>query len=98
MRGPANVTVEVIRLNPFYIVHTSSHILEEKGAQKTFINFELDDKGVVKNINYLPKNLIRGRVPGQEHSLPSLPDEVDEGLQRALRTQATPSPSPPSSH
>jgi hypothetical protein len=105
MRGPANVTVEVIRLNPFYIVHTSSHILEEKGAQKTFINFELDDLGVVRNINYLPKNLIRGKVPGQEYHLSDVPDEVDEGLQRALRQQTapgpsptTPSPSPPSSN
>ena len=59
IQGPANVTVEIIQLNPFHIVHTSSHLLTGKGAEKTFIRFSLNKDGKVKDINYLPKQLVR---------------------------------------
>lgn len=55
---PANVTVEVIKLNPFNIIHTSSYILQSRGAEHTFVRFEMDHTGKIFNINYLPKQIV----------------------------------------
>ena len=78
LRGPANVTVEVIRLNPFYVVHTSSHRLESRGSEKTFINFKLDSNGVVQDIHYLPKSLVRP-TPGAAGWLDDDPNTPSSG-------------------
>ena len=67
LRGPANVTVEVIQLNPFKIVHTSSKLLSGKGAEETFINFRIKE-GSVKDINYLPKGLVRSTLINSSQS------------------------------
>lgn len=56
--GDANVTVEVLRLNPFQVIHNSSKIFKAHGQEETFLRFQIDPHGTVKNINYLPKNLV----------------------------------------
>jgi hypothetical protein len=54
---PANVTVEVIRLNPYEIIHSGSKILYDRGAEHTFVRFKLNADGKISNINYLPVKL-----------------------------------------
>ena len=56
--GNANVTIEVLKLNPFRVIHNSSKVFSAHGQEETFVRFEIDSKGVVKNVNYLPKNLV----------------------------------------
>jgi hypothetical protein len=63
--GPAQVTVEVIQLNPFYIISTKQHILESVGMEKTFIRFSMNSQGRVSNINYLPKQMVQKIVASQ---------------------------------
>lgn len=64
--GPANVTVEIIQLNPFWIVSTRQHTLEEVGMEKTFVRFNMNSQGTVSNVNYLPKQMVRSYVTGNQ--------------------------------
>ena len=61
--GDANVTVEVLRLNPFRIIHNSSKVFSAHGQEETFVRFKITPTGLVENINYLPKNLVRKHGP-----------------------------------
>jgi len=60
--GPANVTVEVIQLNPFWIISTRQHTLEQVGMEKTFVRFKMNSQGHVSNINYLPKTMVKSII------------------------------------
>ena len=64
--GPANVTVEVIQLNPFYIVSTRQHTLKQVGMEKTFVRFNMNSTGAVSNVNYLPKQMVRSYVSSNQ--------------------------------
>lgn len=60
--GPATVTVEVIQLNPFQIVHSSSKMLRSRGDEVTFLRFKINAEGEIHGINYLPKSLVRSSI------------------------------------
>jgi len=59
---PADVTVEVIRLNPFQIIHSSNKTLNAKGQEETFVRFTIADNGYISKINRLPKSLVAAEV------------------------------------
>ena len=63
LSGDANVTVEVLRLNPFRVIHNSSKVFSAHGQEETFVRFKINSSGLVENINYLPKNLVRKHGP-----------------------------------
>ena len=74
--GPADVTVEVIQLNPFYIISTRQHTLEEVGIEKTFVRFKMDSTGYVSNVNYLPEQMVKGVI--RSHEMQGQPS-LDQG-------------------
>lgn len=73
-QGPARVTVEITRLNPFFIHHTSTHELTTQGDEKTFIRFTMTPNGIIKDENFLPKSLVTiKRKEGILNSAPTVP-------------------------
>jgi len=59
---PADVNIEVIRLNPFQIIFSDSKTLEARGQEETFVRFTLDEDGAAVKINRLPKKLVAAEV------------------------------------
>ncbi len=52
-RGPLDVTIEVIKLNPSYrILHKSTKIFTEKGQEKTFYRFTVSPEGEVTDFGF----------------------------------------------
>lgn len=59
-RGPLDVSIEVIKLNPSYtILHESKKMYTEKGQEKTFYRFTIDGDGKVTDFGYNKKNFIK---------------------------------------
>ena len=69
--GPAEVTIDVIRLNPFYILKTRQHTLDKPGAEKTFMRFTMSSDGLVSNINYLPKRMVTSYAGAELSATPT---------------------------
>ena len=59
---PADVNIEVIRLNPFQVIFTDSKTLQARGQEETFVRFTLDKDGAAVKINRLPKRLVQAPV------------------------------------
>lgn len=59
---PADVSIEVLRLNPFQIISSESKRLEARGQEETFVRFTLDEDGAAVKINRLPKKLVAAEV------------------------------------
>ena len=60
-----NANVEVIKLNPFSIVHESSQELFKRGQEKTIVRFTMDGQGHYSNINFLKKAIVYQRKSGE---------------------------------
>ena len=58
---PTPVTVQIMKINPFQIVHEETITLEREGAERTVSRFTLDGDGLVVDKNNLPKTLTRRR-------------------------------------
>jgi len=61
-RIPAEVNIEVLRLNPFQIIFSDGKTLDAKGQEETFVRFTLDAEGTATKINRLPKRLVQAQV------------------------------------
>ena len=61
-RIPAEVKIEVLRLNPFQIIFSDGKTLDAKGQEETFVRFTLDAEGTATKINRLPKRLVQAQV------------------------------------
>lgn len=55
---PVNTSLEVIKLNPFAIVHESSQIMQRRGQERTVVRFKMDEKGNPSGISFLKKSLV----------------------------------------
>jgi hypothetical protein len=53
------VSIELIKINPFKVVYQGSKEFVEEGQEETFVRFTMDEDGDYKNINYLPKNIVK---------------------------------------
>lgn len=60
-----NANVEVIKLNPFSIVHESSQELFKRGQEKTIVRFTMDGQGHYSDINFLKKTIVYQRKSGE---------------------------------
>lgn len=70
---PVTVNVEVIKINPYRIIHASNIVLENSKQEKTAIRFTVDHDGNVTNTNTLPKNMstkVRGLSGGSTGHTP----------------------------
>ena len=54
-----NVSVEVVKLNPYVQIYEGTKLFKSRAQEETFVRFTLDSVGNVKNINYLPKDIVR---------------------------------------
>ncbi len=53
------VSIELIKINPFKVIYQGSKEFVEEGQEETFVRFTMDEDGDYKNINYLPKNIVK---------------------------------------
>lgn len=65
---PAEVTVEVHKVNPFSIVAIKKVTLSESKEEKTALRFSIDEKGKVTDVNYLDKSLIEKHLQNRSGS------------------------------
>ncbi len=50
--------IEVLKLNPFAVIHKSNFILKTKGEEKTLIRFTMDKEGNFSGKNKLKKTIV----------------------------------------
>ena len=50
--------IQVIKLNPYTLVHESEFILYSKGQEKTAVRFTVSDEGDFYNVNSLAKSIV----------------------------------------
>ena len=62
--GLVDVTVEVLKLNPYKIISINKLVLEDSGDELTVLRFTLDKEGKVIDMNYLEKSLVRVIMEG----------------------------------
>lgn len=60
-----NANVEVIKLNPFSVVHESSQKLFKRGQEKTIVRFTMDGQGNYSDINFLKKTIVYQQKSGE---------------------------------
>ena len=53
-----NVTVEVLKLNPFEVVYEGKKVFTFRGQEETFTRFSMDSQGRFHNVNSLPKKIV----------------------------------------
>ena len=53
-----NVSIEVLKLNPFEEVWSSSKKFYQRGQEQTFVRFHMHPNGTFYNVNDLPKALV----------------------------------------
>ena len=66
-----NANLEVIKLNPFSVVHESSSRLLSRGQEKTVVRFQMSHDGNYSGISQLPKSIVY-RKRDHEHPSPPL--------------------------
>lgn len=60
---PANVTIEFMRLNPFFLIESQERTLYKQGDEATFYRFSITPEGYIRNVNYVPKDLVSVQKP-----------------------------------
>jgi len=50
--------LEVIKLNPFAIIHESSQVMKKRGQESTIVRFKMDNKGNFSGLSFLKKTLV----------------------------------------
>ncbi len=56
------VTIEVVKINPYSIVHKSVVAMDTHKQEKTAVRFSMDSAGKVTGSNTLPKNITTGSM------------------------------------
>lgn len=57
------VTVTVVKLNPFKIIYEGRHTLRGRGDEHTFVRFTLDDNGEVTDLHHRQKSIVYAAHP-----------------------------------
>jgi len=58
-KGPTPINTQIIKMNPFQIIHEEAIILKNKGEEHTVTRFIVNDDGLVTNKNDMFKSLIK---------------------------------------
>jgi hypothetical protein len=63
---PLEVTIEILKLNPYEIISVKKVILVDDGDEVTVLRFTLDENGKVVDMNSLEKTLVKETNQNQE--------------------------------
>lgn len=55
---PVDVSIEVVKLNPYDPIYQGSKRFTYKGQEETFMRFTMNSDGTFQEINHLPKNIV----------------------------------------
>lgn len=58
---PANITVQVLKLNPYQVVCEENILISENAIEKTICRFVLNSDGTIATTNKLPKSIMRAQ-------------------------------------
>ena len=53
------VSVELVKVNPFKVIYQGTKDFVEEGQEETFVRFTMDEDGDYRDVNYLPKNIVK---------------------------------------
>ena len=53
------VSIELVKVNPFKVIYQGTKDFVDEGQEETFVRFTMDEDGDYRDINYLPKNIVK---------------------------------------
>lgn len=53
------VSVELVKVNPFKVIYQGTKDFVEEGQEETFVRFTMDEDGDYRDVNYLPKKIVK---------------------------------------
>jgi len=71
-----DVSIEVIKLNPYIQIYQGSKLFDYRSQEETFVRFTIDSVGNILKLNYLPKDIVRKKtsiMSGAEQQIFSRP-------------------------
>ncbi len=70
---PVNYTTQVVKLNPFSVIHESAGYLKKRGEEQTVVRFNLDKEGNLLSKNFLPISIIYSHLSTPHPASPNGP-------------------------
>lgn len=61
-----NVSVEIIKLNPYSQIYEGTKIFNVRAQEETFVRFTMDSDGIITNKNNLPMEIVKKRSEAQQ--------------------------------